>query len=178
MLRKLLLVIVRGHMKSIALICLLACAASAGCANTDPEESTDVALGAASTIEDPAQYESCKENGHGSSGSNLDLGHMRDNDPATQAAFSTAECIVGRMGQFRGTFRPYHLQSFKPRGPAQYSFIFKRESKNVTGEAPSECLKLKLTAHLGATDVFVTIERVKQLAPKPQGELCSDNGET
>lgn len=83
------------------------------------------------------------------------------------------------MGQFHGNFRPYHLQSFKTASPGKQTFIFKRdESQNTIGAPPSECLKIKLSAAVGATDVFVTIERVKQLAPKPEGELRSDNGET
>ncbi len=49
---------------------------------------------------------------------------------------------------------------------------------NVIGEAPSECLKIKLSFTIGATDVYVTIDRVKQLPPVTQGHLCSDNGET
>ena len=165
---------------SVPMVAFLVCLSSAGCASTDPAppEDVDEALGAATGIEDTKKYDACRENGHGSSGSSLDLGKIRDHDPATQASFSTADCIIGRMSQFKGAFRPYHLQSFKTTAPSKQTFIFKRENQNVTGEAPSECLKIKLTSLLGATDVFVTVERVKQLAPKPAGQLCSDNGET
>lgn len=159
---------------------MLVCFSSAACVGTDSEtvETVDEALGTAASVEDVRQYDSCRENGHGSSGSILDLERIRDNDPAINASFATASCIIGRLGKLNGQFLPYHLQSFKPRGPGQQAFIFKRHRRNVVNEGPSECLKIKLTSLVGATDVYVTIERVKQLPSAPGNNLCSDNGET
>lgn len=129
---------------------------------------------AASSVEDVRQYDDCRDNGHSST---INLGKLNaDRDPATRAMFTTASCIVGRLTQFRGRFRPYNLQSFKNTTAGQ-TFFFKRISDNIIGEPPSECLKIKLSATVSPTDVYVTIDRVKQLPPPRTDGLCADNGE-
>lgn len=168
-------------LRALSLALLLSTAFGCSAGEAIPADDRDpgdegVASSALSAVEDVKQYESCKDSGHANgpvhlARLNADLG------PATRAIFNTAECIVGRMPKFKGTFRPYNLQSFKNTAAGK-TFFFKRVSENRIGEAPSECLKVKMSATVGATDVFVTISRVKQLPAAPVGVLCSDNGET
>jgi hypothetical protein len=154
----------------------------AACGNTDadalvqddPGSSDSQAL---SAVEDVTQYASCRENGHGSSASTLDLAHFGERDPGLRATFATADCIVGRLTDFKGRYRPYSLQSFK-RTAAGQTFFFKRTSYNEAGEAKPQCLKIKLSVFVGATDDTVTVSRVKQLPDAAPDALCSDNGET
>lgn len=157
-------------------------ASGAGCSSPESidTEQVDNADTAASPIENVAQYADCRDNGHGSSGSNVFLGEIGNRDPGTSSTFRTAECIVGRLkgkADPQGNFRPYHLQSFK-RTPAGQTFFFKREVSHAPGAPPSECLKIKTSVVVGATDVFVTVQRVKQLPPPRADGWCTDNGET
>lgn len=148
-----------------------------GCSVAGSAPDPEVALEAEAAtlpVEDVAQYASCLDNGHSGL---LDLGQLNaDRDPATRATFATASCIVGRLTQFQGKFRPYNLQSFKNLAGEQ-RFFFKRVSFNTTGEAAPQCLKIKMTAVVGPTDAFVTITRVKQLPPPRADGLCEDAGE-
>lgn len=149
-----------------------------GCSVAQPEELSsdeDPTLAALLPVEDTAQYANCRDNGHSSS--TMDLGQLNPaRMPQVRAAFTTAGCIVGRLTQFEGVFRPYNLQSFKLLD-GEYRFFFKRVSTNVVGEKPSQCLKIKMTAFAGPTDVFVTITRVKQLPPPRADGLCADGTE-
>lgn len=169
-------------LRSLPLAGLFLCATLGGCSGAEPTPSSDLELDSdqvtsALSVEDVKQYDGCRDNGH--SGGPVELGRLNaDIDPATRAMFGTAECIVGRLTKFKGKFRPYNIQSFKNTSAGK-TFFFKRVSENVIHEAPSECLKIKMTATVGATDVYVTITRVKQLpAVSPGTGLCSDNGET
>ena len=163
----------------LLLTSLTALLLGAGCSDAqgaDPSTDPVASESALTAVEDVHQYDNSRSNGL-SATTGVDLGNLEKGDPATRADFETADCIVGRLTKFHGRFRPYNLQSFKTTSGGHHTFIFKRMSENIIGEAPSECLKIKLSAVVGATDAFVTIERVKALpAPRPDG-LCADNGE-
>ncbi|MEZ4360847.1 MAG: hypothetical protein R3B48_11760 [Kofleriaceae bacterium] len=151
-----------------------------GCSVAETDDAGDPTLdldpaAATSPVEETTQYNDCRDNGHST---DIDLGQVNAaRDPGTRAAFATASCIVGRLTQFRGTFRPYNLQSFKNLPGNEARFFFKRISNNVTGEPASECLKIKMTSTVSPTDVYVTITRVKVLPPPRADGLCTDNGE-
>lgn len=149
-----------------------------GCSVAQTEDlasDEDPSLAALLPVEDTAQYADCRDNGH--SADTMDLGQLNPaRMPQVRASFTTASCIVGRLTQFEGTFRPYNLQSFKLLD-GEYRFFFKRVSTNTAGEKPSQCLKIKMTAFAGPTDVFVTITRVKQLPPPRADGLCADGPE-
>lgn len=165
-------------------VAALSLASCVGQELVDAPEATEATEKAASPIEDVKRYDHCLV--HGVSTSTLDLGGMAVYPfPPIRSMFVVAECIVGDLKMFQGQHRPYQLQSYKtqkvyeqaPGGPgADTTFFFKRFTHS--GEAPPECLKVKMNSKVGATDVFVTIQRVKQLPPTTRGGLCSDNGET
>lgn len=146
----------------------------------DMDTDTDTAAGPLS-VEDVHQYDDCLLHGVGNSW--IHLGELSPGNPCIRYLFSAAECIVGRHTMFDGNFRPYNLQSFKMTSlqpntrSTDARFFFKRVSENLIGEAPSQCLKIKATVMIGATDCFITITRVKQLPPATRDQLCSDNGE-
>ncbi len=154
----------------------LACAAADGDTPSAADATEEAALTAVENVE---QYADCRSNGHDGT---MSLDHL--SDPWTKATFETANCIVGRLTDYSvDNPRPYSLQTFKQTEYAQWgrrsqTFFFKRISRGGSGEPPSECLKIKLTVKIGATDEFVTINRVKQLPPRGPGALCSDNGES
>lgn len=166
--------------RALSTTALLLCFSAATCSEAtsidenNPGAATEFE---ATGVEDVNQYKDCLI--HGVDVGGVILGHLRaDRDPGTPAAFNVASCIVGRLTTFKGMRRPYNIQSFKNTSPAHQTFFFQREFQNITGEAPAECLKVKLSFTIGATDVYVKIERVKQLPPAQRGTLCSDNGET
>lgn len=165
-------------LSSPVLAALALAGATLGCSVAQTEEFSedeDPSLAALLPVEDTAQYNDCRDNGH--SADTMDLAQLNPaRMPQVRASFTTASCIVGRLTQFEGAFRPYNLQSFKLLG-GEYRFFFKRVSNNVTGEKPSQCLKIKMTAFAGPTDVFVTITRVKQLPPPRADGLCADGPE-
>lgn len=165
--------------RTLSTIALLLCASAAACggATLADEPNPSATESAAAGVEDVNQYAGCLV--HGVDVGGVVLGNLRsDRDPGTPVSFNVASCIVGRLTTFRGARRPYNLQSFKNTAPANQTFFFQRQFQNVIGEAPAECLKVKLSFTIGATDVYVKIERVKQLPAVTQGKLCSDNGET
>jgi hypothetical protein len=176
---------IAGH----SLIGILFCVASVGCSGegsataANSQASTEQAdTTSASPAENVDQYEDCLIHGRTSS---VELAGLATfNNPPTSAVFEVAECIIGHLKNFHGKLRPYHLQSYKTLSvdnahqTVATTFFFKRYSEGSNGEAAPECLKVKLDAQLGATDFFVTIKRVKQLASTTPNGLCSDNGET
>lgn len=156
---------------------LCALASALACSVADPADLPESELDSPAAllpVEDVGQYAGCLDNGHSDV---VNLGQLNAaRDPATRAMFATASCIVGRLTMFQGKFRPYNLQSFKNLA-GETRFFFKRISTNVTGEPASECLKIKMTATVSPTDVYVTITRVKQLPPPRADGLCADGTE-
>lgn len=138
----------------------------------------------ADPIEDVHRYDDCLVHGTTPYESFLNMGILSDREPGTRATFFVAECIVFHLKASPDLLGPYNLQSFKKRstgdcrlpGVCKQTFFFKRVTDD-DAELP-ECLKVKLSVVVGATDDFVTIERVKKLpAARPDG-FCEDNGET
>jgi hypothetical protein len=135
--------------------------------------------GPANPIENVHAYDDCLI--HGVSDSLLHLGMLGFRDPAASKGFAVTECITNQIAATDAQMRPYNLQSFKraalqANGGRQIYFLKRGTTATSTNEPA--CLKVKLWVVVGATDVFVTIERVKQLPPPRPDGLCADNGET
>ena len=164
----------------IILVTAGACAASSSQDDEVSDDSLDgKADGAGNPIEDVHAYDDCLL--HGTSTSTISLGMLGFRDPATTTGFVVTECITGHLTAADPQMRPYNLQSVKKaalqtQGGGRQIYFLKRGTTAESSNEPA-CLKVKLFVTVGATDVFVTIERVKQLPPPRADGLCSDNGE-
>jgi len=166
------------------LVCVILVTSAACVASSAQDEVTDDGLdgkadGAGNPIEDVHAYDDCLL--HGTSTSTISLGTLGFRDPATTTGFVVTECITGHLTAADPEMRPYNLQSVKKaalqaQGGGRQVYFLKRGTTAESSNEPA-CLKVKLFVTVGATDVFVTIERVKQLPPPRADGLCSDNGE-
>lgn len=174
----------KQRMSVVLAICVLAGCGSSG---EDPESAAgaETSADALSVVEDLGQYKGCLLQGAplpNTSGL-VNLGNLDASPGVRRKMFDVAECIVGRHSTFRHQPRPYNLQSFKTthldgvRRDTSATFIFKRVSENVAGEAPPQCLKVTMTARVGATQIDATITRVQQLPSTTTDGICSDKGE-
>jgi hypothetical protein len=173
-----------GDMKRSSLVLITLLSVSACVANPSHEEGDDESLDGkaddANPIENVHAYDDCLV--HGTSTSMISLGMLGFRDSATTSGFVVVECITGHLSAADPQMRPYNLQSLKKsaiqtNGGGRQVYFLKRGTTATSTNEP-RCLKVKLFATVGATDVLVTIERVKQLPPPRADGLCADNGET
>ena len=172
-----------GDMKRSSLVLITVLSVSACVANPSHDEGNDDNLDGkaddANPIEDVHAYDDCLV--HGTSTSTISLGMLGFRDPATTSGFVVVECITGHLTAADPQMRPYNLQSLKKsamqtNGGGRQVYFLKRGTTATSTNDP-RCVKVKLFATVGATDVNVTIERVKQLPPPRPDGLCADNGE-